>query len=228
MPAIGAVGSVRRAPGGNARRPSCLLLVPLVACLAACLAPARSQPELYHEEPIEQQPVSEERCPFLPRVELVLLRIGECPNWDSALKLARARACCDRRRRSPQETGGKGREDGPCAKLLPCNVCRFLEDGKPPSAFIVDLPDNKLFTEGASKIVDPPFPPGAAPASWIELKRSRCYGPGTGFWIFWEDNVKFLAEGMIHESVHQCRTLGAYGPSVQDPRAGEIAHECLE
>jgi hypothetical protein len=184
----------------------------LVTSLTACAAVAP------HEN--GREPYAED--PFAPRVELVFLREGECPNWEPALNLAWERACCGEERSGERRSG-----QCECTKRFACDVCQFLAEGKPPSAFITNLPGGQLFAEGAS-MIERPFPPGASPVAWVELKRSRCYGPGYGFWIFREDNVQLLAEAMIHEALHQCQTVGGHGPLVHDPDTERVAHSCFE
>jgi len=157
---------------------------------------------------------------------LVFALRDECPNWDAALAIAKRKAGC----------AGLGNDDPQgvaCRKAFACDICQFLENPLWPPAYIKVLPGKKFIylglshAEGSTDIADRPYTPGSIPAAWIELRKARCYGPGVGIWPFWEDNVEFLAKALIHESLHLCKAVGGYGPSVNDPTTKNFVEDCF-
>lgn len=185
------------------------LLFPLVLLLHGCAA---SRDHMYDIDfPSDPSGEALEEDSDLP-IQQVILRSGNCPNWKAALDKALAAAGCPGVTPSPSASA--------CKKLLPCDVCKILEDGAWPTAFIVDFPMGKLTTKGAVKWEPvegtPPDAtrgrphrdvPGAIPSGSMQLKRSLCHGPL---------NVNELAHAMFHESLHLCKAYGAYGPTTED------------
>lgn len=134
----------------------------------------------------------------------------ECPNWTKAVALAEAKAGCS----------GMGRDDRKateCRKDFACDVCQFIEDETWPPAYIRVVPGGKALLLGHIEAVSnmkEPYTPGSL-------------GPGVGFWIFWEDNVEFLAKAVLHESLHLCKAVGGYGPSTVDPTTEDFVEACF-
>jgi hypothetical protein len=147
----------------------------------------------------------------------------ECPNWSKAVELAEQKAGCS----------GKGRDDHKaraCRNQFACDVCQFIEDQTWPPAYIRVVPGGRALLlghiEAVSNLKDP-YTPGSLHVAWVEFSRARCFGPGVGFWIFWEDNVEFLAKAMLHESLHLCKVVGGYGPSTVDPTTEDFVEACF-
>lgn len=147
----------------------------------------------------------------------------ECPNWTKAVTLAEAKAGCS----------GMGRDDrkaSECRKSFACDVCQFIEDQTWPPAYIKVVPGGKALLLGHIEAVSnlkEPYTPGSLNVAWVEFSKARCFGPGVGFWIFWEDNVEFLAKAMLHESLHLCKAVGGYGPSTVDPTTEDFVEACF-
>jgi len=156
-------------------------------------------------------------------IRLVFALQDECPNWEPALTVAMRKAGC----------GGLGTEDQKaveCRKHFACDICQFLENKTWPPAYIKVIPGDCFpllgHVEGSTKIKGT-YTPGSLRVAWVELRKARCYGPGVGIWPFWEDNVEFLAKGLIHESLHLCKIVGGYGPSTIDPTTKDYVASCF-
>lgn len=149
-------------------------------------------------------------------------KIGFCPNYHEALKMAQKMAGC-----SPQ-TPMCLPNDNKCQNLIRsctnnCNICDILQDGTPP---IVFFEKNVQTNE--------PFPKRQSPA-WGLTYYSNAGGNGvkkvefTNSYCIHPPDAIILAGFMIHEAAHVC--VGFVGGSISDYvgdrcEAAAIEREC--
>ena len=130
----------------------------------------------------------------------LFIRHGDCPNWDSALALAKKWAGCD---------GSSSRSCG-CEQAMGCNICPFLQDGSGPDAYIVDW---GFFGNKGHTNVDGIYPRNFDhPGNSVAFTKRYCSNG-----LFWS-NTEALAELMMHEAFHWCSK--ASGKVVRDTYGG--------
>lgn len=157
----------------------------LVALLSACASPSSAR-HLPRQQPLEY---------LQPEGSACFKRVGECPNWDEALAIARKRACCGMA--EPQRPNRGPRDCNPCQQNAPCDICLFLNSDRPPNVVITaGLPEY-----AKTRPTTLPGVPGSM-SKWstqeVTLQRELCYDKG---------KIDLLATTMIHESHHLCVSI---------------------
>jgi hypothetical protein len=128
-----------------------------------------------------------------PRIELAYIRDKPCKNWSSALEIAKRISGC-----------GPWGTRVTCPKCsLPCNICRFIEDGHLPEAYIVSHINGSIGPISAVAV-----PEGSTAGMKVALFRNwLCELPQ------YRDT---LAQAMLHEAIHLCKYVAPATPTMND------------
>ncbi len=127
----------------------------------------------------------------LPKMILGFNKQGSCRNWNDALAMARKAACCGVKKDRPN----RGDPSCRCQKALPCDICLFINDDRPPNAFFDDLGNDAFGRKIWGTIT---FPNGYNKPGEVTFERYLCVSPFGTY---------KLAQAMIHEATHHCSSI---------------------